>query len=138
MEGFRPIGKVDELGRVQLAEEQCNALQFKAHDSIKLTVANGCISLEKAVEEQAQAGGEYIIRKIDDLHQIVLPKSYRTMLYIETGDRLYSYTESPCMFLCKMQNKPVCRICGGTDHLFVLTSEQCACRDCLLQALSRT
>ena len=126
---------VDDLGRIALPQEQCNKLNFAAKDSMRITVENGCILLEKAAGPQGK-DEEYFIRKIDDLYRIVLPGAYRKLLNIEKGDMLYSRIDGARIMLSKMREKPACRICGAVAHLFVLTEEQCVCRDCILKALS--
>ena len=126
---------VDDLGRIVLPQEQCNKLKFAAKDSMRITVENGCILLEKAAGPQGK-DEEYFIRKIDDLYRIVLPGAYRKLLNIEKGDMLYSRIDGARIMLSKMREKSACRICGATDNLIVLSKTQCACRNCVLQALS--
>ena len=110
-------------------------MRIGKESSVKITAENGCVFLEKADGEQPE-GGRYYIRKVDDLFRVVIPQKYRTLLHIEEGENLYERVEDNRIAISKMTNKPVCQICGKTDHLSVLTAEQCAFRDCIIQALS--
>lgn len=54
-----------------------------------------------------------IIRRVDDLGRIVLPKELRQTMGIRTGDPMEIYTAADNIILCKYA--PGCVFCGNTD-----------------------
>lgn len=56
-----------------------------------------------------------IVRKIDDLGRIVLPKELRTMLDISERDSLEIFRDGNMIILQKYE--PSCVFCGGSDSV---------------------
>lgn len=74
-----------------------------------------------------------MIRKIDELGRIVVPKEIRNTLGIENGDPLEIFVEGDCILLQK--HAPSCLFCGKGDDVIFFRGKLC-CRDCL-EELSR-
>lgn len=56
-----------------------------------------------------------IVRRIDDLGRVVVPRELRRSLQIENGDEIEIFTEEDRIILKKY--KPGCVICGSMDSL---------------------
>ena len=56
-----------------------------------------------------------IVRRIDDLGRVVVPRELRRSLQIENGDEIEIFTEEDRIILKKY--KPGCVICGSMDNL---------------------
>ena len=69
-----------------------------------------------------------IVRNIDELGRIVVPKEMRTKMNIACGDALEIYVEDDKIVLTKFT--PNCTFCSSTD----IATELCGnkiCRECL-------
>ena len=69
-----------------------------------------------------------IVRKIDDLGRIVIPKETRRVLGIKEGDSLEIFTEDENIILKKYQ--PGCVFCGDAKE-FVNFKGKMICKNCL-------
>lgn len=56
-----------------------------------------------------------IVRKIDDLGRIVLPKELRKTLGIDERDPMEIFVENG--FILLMKHEPTCVFCGSSDSL---------------------
>lgn len=68
-----------------------------------------------------------IVRKVDDLGRIVLPKELRNVLDINEKDPLEIYTEGDQIILKKYE--PACIFCGGAEDV-VLHHGKNVCTKC--------
>lgn len=57
-----------------------------------------------------------MVRRLDDLGRVVIPKELRNIRGIKEGDPIEIYVEGDMICLRKMPEKS-CGICGGTDNL---------------------
>ncbi len=72
-----------------------------------------------------------IVRQIDSLGRIVIPKELRKMLKItDDKDSMEIFTEGDAIILKKYE--PSCMFCSNADSL-VSFKEHCVCRECLDQ-----
>lgn len=69
-----------------------------------------------------------IIRKVDDLGRVVLPRSFRKSLDLEQQDLVEIYIEGNKMILQKFQ--PACVFCGRAEGLMCF-QEKNLCRECI-------
>ncbi len=69
-----------------------------------------------------------ILRSVDELGRIVLPKSMRQSLDIAERDQLEIYTEGDRIILRKYQ--PACIFCDRTEGIVIFNGKR-VCRDCL-------
>ena len=71
-----------------------------------------------------------IVRRVDELGRIVLPKSMRTTLDIKDGDELDITLEEDRIVLKK--NSPACLLCGSVeDAVLFRDSGKRICRACI-------
>jgi len=56
-----------------------------------------------------------IVRKIDDLGRIVLPRELRKVLEINERDSIEIFTEGRCIMLQKYE--PSCIFCGNSENV---------------------
>ena len=69
-----------------------------------------------------------IVRQIDELGRIVVPKEIRKKMYIESGDPLEIFVEGDRIILKK--HDPACLFCGKAEDVLFFRGKLC-CRDCL-------
>lgn len=70
-----------------------------------------------------------IVRRIDDLGRVVIPKSLRHMLGISEGDPLEVFVEGDSVVLKKYYKS--CGVCGKSDQLEEVYPERFVCRSCM-------
>ena len=78
-----------------------------------------------------------IVRKVDDLGRVVIPRELRRTLGIEQGDPLEIFVDGDRIVLKKYS--PGCVFCGIVDNLIVVQDKR-ICRRCvdgILVAVSR-
>ncbi|MBQ9132158.1 MAG: AbrB/MazE/SpoVT family DNA-binding domain-containing protein [Clostridia bacterium] len=71
-----------------------------------------------------------IVRTMDELGRIVLPKEFRQVLDIRERDSLEIFAEGGRIILKKYE--PTCIFCGG-DKEITLFHDKRVCRDCIEQ-----
>ncbi len=69
-----------------------------------------------------------IVRQMDDLGRIVLPKELRKLLEIGPKDPVEIFTEGDSIILKKY--RPCCILCGSTSDN-VLINEKRVCKKCI-------
>lgn len=69
-----------------------------------------------------------IVRKIDEMGRLVLPKEMRTKMGINTGDEIEFYSENERIILRKYE--PTCLFCGGETMITEYKGKR-ICADCL-------
>ena len=69
-----------------------------------------------------------IVRKVDELGRIVLPKELRTVLDIDIKDPVEIYTEGEYIVLKKYN--PSCCLCGSMDNLRYFKDKK-VCQKCI-------
>lgn len=68
-----------------------------------------------------------IVRRVDDLGRIVIPKETRRIFDIDEGDPLEIFVENDRIILRKYQ--PACVFCGGADDVRPFKGKN-VCREC--------
>ena len=79
-----------------------------------------------------------IVRPMDELGRILIPKGARVPLNWHRGDtrvRVYVNEESQELILKAEQLR--CACCGTDEDLQVLPNEMCVCKKCLARATSK-
>lgn len=69
-----------------------------------------------------------IVRKVDELGRVVLPKELRTTLEIKPGDALEIYVDNWDIVMRKYQ--PACIFCSSMDNVTTFKGKN-ICEDCL-------
>lgn len=69
-----------------------------------------------------------IIRNIDELGRIVVPKEIRKKLGIENTDPVEIYVDGDKIILTKYH--PACHFCGGTENIVDFKSKK-ICANCI-------
>ena len=69
-----------------------------------------------------------IVRKVDELGRIVLPKEIRTSFDLEPGDGVEIFVEQDKIILQKYA--PCCIFCGEADNIVIFKNKR-ICRSCL-------
>ena len=69
-----------------------------------------------------------IVRQIDNLGRIVIPKELRKILDMPTGTPIEIYTKGDFIILHKYQNK--CEFCGSTEKVTEF-KDKIVCSNCL-------
>jgi len=69
-----------------------------------------------------------IVRKVDDLGRIVLPKETRKILDIKEKDSIEIFIDNNRIVLEKYQ--PACIFCGSTENIIYFNSKR-VCADCI-------
>lgn len=73
-----------------------------------------------------------VVRKIDELGRIVIPKEVRNKLEIDIKDSVEIYVEGNCILLKKYE--PGCIFCGNSRNLNTYKSKL-ICKNCMEQIL---
>ena len=68
-----------------------------------------------------------IVRRIDDLGRVVIPKEIRRTMRIREGDPLEIYTEGNSVILRKHESS--CVFCGNSKKV-TLFKDKCICDSC--------
>jgi transcriptional pleiotropic regulator of transition state genes len=74
-----------------------------------------------------------IVRRIDDLGRVVIPKEIRRTMRIREGDPLEIFTDGENVVLRKYN--PACVFCGDASDVIYFNSKR-VCRKCLEQLKS--
>jgi transcriptional pleiotropic regulator of transition state genes len=75
-----------------------------------------------------------IVRAVDDLGRIVIPKELRKTMNINSGDSLEIYTEENKIIF--QPYKPGCMFCGEMDNTITFKG-RVICKSCLAQMNNR-
>jgi transcriptional pleiotropic regulator of transition state genes len=75
-----------------------------------------------------------IVRKVDDLGRIVLPKELRTVLNIAERDPLEIFVNGGYIMLQKYE--PSCIFCGSADNVSSFKGKN-VCKSCLAELKNR-
>ena len=71
-----------------------------------------------------------IVRGIDNLGRIVLPKELRTSMKLETDSKLEIFVEGDQIILKKYRAAGSCDFCGEVDEASVQFAGYCICPAC--------
>ncbi len=75
-----------------------------------------------------------IVRRVDDLGRIVLPKELRETMNIEEKDPVEIYVEGEKVILKKYQAG--CQFCGDSENL-ISVEDRKVCRECVSELLEK-
>lgn len=69
-----------------------------------------------------------VVRKVDELGRIVLPKELRTILGINEKDSIEIFTDNDKIILQKYQ--PACTFCNNANNIIYFSGKR-VCADCI-------
>ncbi len=69
-----------------------------------------------------------VVRKVDELGRIVLPKELRTVLNINEKDSIEIFTDNDKIILQKYQ--PACTFCNNANNIIYFSGKR-VCTDCI-------
>ena len=69
-----------------------------------------------------------VVRKVDELGRIVLPKELRTILSIDVKDSIEIFTDGDKIVLQKYQ--PACTFCNNANDVIYFNSKR-VCAECI-------
>lgn len=69
-----------------------------------------------------------VVRKVDELGRIVLPKELRTVLNINEKDSIEIFTDNDKIILQKYQ--PACTFCNNVNNIIYFSGKR-VCADCI-------
>ncbi len=131
------VRKVDELGRIVLPKELRNTMRIAQKDPLEIYVEGESIVLRKYSsndENIANENGSFvfvatgIVRNVDELGRIVLPKELRGMLRIGQKDPLEIFVENDTIILRKYE--PACIFCDDVADVISFKGKK-VCKNCI-------
>jgi len=125
-----PIGiirHVDELGRVVIPMEMRKQLNIQEHDALEMYKDNDDILVKKYDKKNVKENST-IIRNIDELGRLVVPKEWRNLLELKTGDLIEVSLHSEKIRFRK--HLPYCIFCGNSVKLIDYQSKK-VCVSCI-------
>ncbi len=125
------VRHVDNLDRIVIPKELCRTLEIEPKDPIEIFIENSRIVLKKheIVSGAAKKHGSLgIIRHVDGLDRIVIPKEICKMLSIEPKDALEIFVEDTKLILGKYE--PACVFCGEAHDVYSF-KRKLVCAKCI-------
>ncbi len=119
---------VDNLDRIVIPKELCNTLDIKPKTPMEIFVKESKIVLKKHIfDEGTIKGGTGIVRKVDGLDRIVIPKEICKALEIKPKTKLEIFVEEDMIILSKCETG--CIFCCAEDDL-VEYKAKAICKAC--------
>ena len=75
-----------------------------------------------------------IVRNLDQLGRVVLPKELRRTMDIKDGDPIEILTDGD--MICLKKYTPGCRLCGGKEQLIEVDGVK-ICHDCAVKVIDK-
>ncbi len=125
------VRHVDNLDRIVIPKELCRTLGIEPKDALEIFIENSYIVLKKHDISNTigkKKGNLGIIRRVDGLDRIVIPKEICKMLSIEPKDALEIFVEDTKLILGKYE--PACIFCGEADNVYTY-KRKLVCAKCI-------
>lgn len=103
------VRRLDEIGRITLPMELRKTMNIESRDPLEIHVEKDMIVITKYDEILGESG---IVRKIDDLGRIVLPKEFKYTLKLKLNNNLEIFTDEKRIILKQCFLDKVCMITG--------------------------
>ncbi|MEE6449842.1 AbrB/MazE/SpoVT family DNA-binding domain-containing protein [Gottfriedia acidiceleris] len=107
------IRKLDDLGRIVLPKELRNTMNLENNAPFEIYFEDGKIILTKYDENSGLSG---IVRRLDDLGRIVLPKELRKMLNLNKYEPFEVFIEEQRIILKQFVSSNACMVTGVIDE----------------------
>lgn len=122
------VRHIDDLDRIVIPKELRKTLSLVSKDSLEISInENNMIILKKYTEELGKENVG-ILRTLDDLGRIVIPKEICKTFGIEPKDALQIFVENSTIVLCKYE--PACIFCHEALDTVVF-KKKIVCKKCI-------
>lgn len=124
------VRHVDNLDRIVIPKELCKTLEIGPKEAMEIFIDDTQIILQKHIED-ARDGAEKttgIVRRIDNLDRIVIPKEICKKLGIEPKDALEIFVDETRIILGKYE--PACIFCQEVQNT-VMYKKKLICEKCI-------
>lgn len=124
------VRHVDNLDRIVIPKELCKTLEIGPKEAMEIFINDTQIILQKHIED-ARSGAEKttgIVRRIDNLDRIVIPKEICKKLGIEPKDALEIFVDETRIILGKYE--PACIFCQEVQGT-VMYKKKLICENCI-------
>ena len=124
------VRHVDRLDRIVLPKELRNALEIEPRGGLEIFVDGNYVVLEKHNNDPSKnsKGSTGVVRHVDDVGRIVIPKEICSKLGLEPKDSLEIFVEGTSLLLSKYE--PACIFCGEM-HDTVMYKKKLVCQKCI-------
>ncbi len=125
------VRHVDTLDRIVIPKELCRTLGIEPKSPLEIFIEESRIVLKKhetAEQSGKKRGSLGIIRHVDTLDRIVIPKEICKMLDIEPRDGLEIFVEDTKLILGKYE--PACIFCGEAHNVYTY-KRKLVCSKCI-------
>lgn len=120
---------VDRLDRIVIPKELCKTLEIAPKTALELYVDGTSIVMKKhTTDEGVPKKNTGIVRHVDDLGRVVIPKETCRALKIEPKDELEIYVNDEEIILKKVQVK--CVFCDSIQDVLEYKN-QVICKECI-------
>lgn len=126
------VRPVDTLDRIVIPKELCNTLCIEPKEPLEIFVDGAFIVLQKHPENTIKTakGNLGIVRKVDPVGRVVLPKEICKKLNIAPKDALEIFVEGTKIMLCKYEPARACIFCGEVQDT-VSFEGKLVCQKCI-------
>ncbi|MBE7022982.1 MAG: AbrB/MazE/SpoVT family DNA-binding domain-containing protein [Clostridia bacterium] len=124
------VRHVDSLDRIVIPKELCKTLGIEPKGALEIFVDGNNIILEKheTASENGSKGNAGIVRHVDTVGRIVIPKEICGKLGIEQKDSLEIFVEDTKIILGKYE--PACIFCKEAQDT-VMYKKKLICEKCI-------
>lgn len=124
------VRHVDRLDRIVLPKELRDALGIDPKGSIEIFVDGNHVIFEKHSNDTTKhsKGNTGIVRHVDDVGRIVIPKEICNKLGVEPKDPLEIFVDDTRLILGKYE--PACIFCGEAQDT-VMYKKKLVCEKCI-------
>lgn len=120
------VRNVDNLDRIVIPKELCKTLGIEPKGALEIFVNESQIILQKHEETSSKTTG--IVRRVDTLDRIVIPKEICKKLGIEPKDALEIFVDETKIVLGKYE--PSCIFCKEVQGT-VMYKKKLICEKCI-------
>lgn len=106
------VRKIDELGRIVLPKEIRTTMNIEGRAPLEITVEKDLIILTKYDDLLGKSG---IVRKVDELGRVVLPKELRKTFNLQKNKPLEFFIDEKRIILKQFDSDKTCMITGIID-----------------------
>ena len=131
------VRHVDNLDRIVIPKELCRTLGLEAKASLEIFIKDSRIVLKKHPISDVSAttkGNLGIVRRIDALDRIVIPKEICKVLEILPKDAMEIFVEDDKLILGKYEPSCACIFCGEVNNV-IHFRRRLVCKSCIKELM---